>query len=231
MLVGVQRGGHDAADHAVVRRAASSGGRLIVVDPRRDGHRRAGRPAPAATPGTDLALANGLLHIAIRDGLIDEEYIAARTSGFDAVTPPSPATGPTASSGSPASRWPTSRSAVATAGRREVGDDPHRPRAEQHSKGVDTVHAFINLALALGQPGKPTSGYGCLTGQGNGQGGREHGQKADQLPGYRLIEDAADRAHVAEVWGVDPTSCRGRAQSAYEMLDALGTPAASAPCS
>ena len=36
-------------------------------------------------PGTDLALANGLLHIAIREGLVDDDYIAERTTGFDAV--------------------------------------------------------------------------------------------------------------------------------------------------
>ena len=69
--------------------------------------------------------------------------------------------------------------------------------AEQHSQGTDTVLACINLALALGlRPGR-TGGYGCLTGQGNGQGGREHGQKADQLPGYRRIDDPAAREHVA----------------------------------
>ena len=67
----------------------------------------------------------------------------------------------------------------------------------------------INLALALGLPGRPGSGYGCLTGQGNGQGGREHGQKADQLPGYRRIDDPAARAHVAGVWGVDPDDLPG----------------------
>ena len=77
---------------------------------------------------------------------------------------------------------------------------------EQQSKGVDTVLAFINLMLALGKVGKPASGYGCLTGQGNGQGGREHGQKADQLPGYRLIEVDAHREAVAKVWGVDPAT-------------------------
>ena len=76
--------------------------------------------------------------------------------------------------------------------------------AEQHSTGSDTVLAWINLALALGHAGTPGAGYGCLTGQGNGQGGREHGQKADQLPGYRMIDDPAARAHVAGVWGVDP---------------------------
>ena len=56
--------------------------------------------------------------------------------------------------------------------------------------------------MAVGRAGRPYCGYGCLTGQGNGQGGREHGQKADQLPGYRRLDNPADRAHVAKVWGV-----------------------------
>jgi assimilatory nitrate reductase catalytic subunit len=96
--------------------------------------------------------------------------------------------------------------------------------AEQHSKGVDTVTAFINLALALGLPGTSRGGYGCLTGQGNGQGGREHGQKADQLPGYRKIDDPLARAHVAAVWGIDPDELPGPGPSAYELLDSLGRP-------
>ena len=75
---------------------------------------------------------------------------------------------------------------------------------EQHTDGTACVTAAINLALALGLPGREFSGYGCLTGQGNGQGGREHGQKSDQLPGYRMIDDPAAREHVAAVWGVDP---------------------------
>ncbi|HVR19341.1 MAG TPA: molybdopterin dinucleotide binding domain-containing protein, partial [Polyangiaceae bacterium] len=79
-----------------------------------------------------------------------------------------------------------------------------------------------NLVLALGQSGKRGSGYGCFTGQGNGQGGREHGQKADQLPGYRKLTSAADRAHVAEVWGVAPDDLPGPGLPAVELLDALG---------
>jgi assimilatory nitrate reductase catalytic subunit len=94
--------------------------------------------------------------------------------------------------------------------------------AEQHSNGVDTVSAFINLALALGLPGTEGGGYGCLTGQGNGQGGREHGQKADQLPGYRRIDDPVARAHVASVWGIDPARIPGAGRSAFELLDSLG---------
>jgi assimilatory nitrate reductase catalytic subunit len=93
---------------------------------------------------------------------------------------------------------------------------------EQQSKGSDTVLALINLMLALGKVGKPFSGYGCITGQGNGQGGREHGQKADQLPGYRLIENAEDRAQMARLWGVEPSDLPRKGKSAYELLDALG---------
>ncbi len=63
--------------------------------------------------------------------------------------------------------------------------------AEQQSHGVDNVLAYINVLLAMGHAGRVSSGYGCLTGQGNGQGGREHGQKADQLPGYRKIDNPA----------------------------------------
>ena len=93
---------------------------------------------------------------------------------------------------------------------------------EQHATGTATVGGWINLALSLGLPGRAGSGYGCLTGQGNGQGGREHGQKADQLPGYRKLDDPAAREYVAGVWGVDPDSLPGPGRSASELLEALG---------
>ena len=94
---------------------------------------------------------------------------------------------------------------------------------EQQSRGVDNALAFINLALALGQVGRAGGGYGCITGQGNGQGGREHGQKADQLPGYRRIDDPAARRHVAAVWGIAEEDLPGPGKSAYEMLSSMGT--------
>ncbi|WP_157974169.1 molybdopterin oxidoreductase family protein, partial [Desertihabitans aurantiacus] len=95
---------------------------------------------------------------------------------------------------------------------------------EQSSQGTDTVTAAINLALLLGLVGRPGSGFGALTGQGNGQGGREHGQKADQLPGYRMVDDPAARAHVAAVWGVDPDDLPGKGLPAVQLLRSLGTP-------
>jgi assimilatory nitrate reductase catalytic subunit len=94
--------------------------------------------------------------------------------------------------------------------------------AEQQSHGTENVLSFINVALALGAIGREGAGFGCLTGQGNGQGGREHGQKADQLPGYRRLDDAGARAHVAKVWGVEPDSIPMPGKSAYELLSSLG---------
>lgn len=198
------------------------GGKLIVVDPRRTETARIADIHLQPTPGTDLALANGLLAIAIEEGLVDLPYIAARTVGFDGVrrhllmTDPAHVERRTGIS-LERQREVVRLLAAAPASMTLSGRGP-----EQQSKGSDTVCALTNLMLALGKVGKPSSGYGCITGQGNGQGGREHGQKADQLPGYRLIENAADREHVARVWGVDAAALPGKGKSAYELLDALG---------
>jgi len=197
-------------------------GSLIVVDPRRTETARVADVHLQLTPGSDLALANGLLHLAIAEGLVDADYVARRTVGFEAVRRAAMETHPAhveRLTGVPIDEQlrvvrmlAKSQSSMLLSGR----------GPEQQSKGVDTVLGFTNLMLALGKVGQPHSGYGCLTGQGNGQGGREHGQKADQLPGYRMIENADDRAAVARVWGVDPASLPGKGKSAYELLDSLG---------
>ncbi|MEU2389377.1 molybdopterin oxidoreductase family protein [Streptomyces sp. NPDC007369] len=197
--------------------------RLIVIDPRRTPTAEAAALHLQPTPGTDLALALGLLHLAVTEGHTDREYLDKRTTGFEAAWRRAAAWWPERVervTGVPVSEM---REAVALLAGAERAYVLTGRGAEQHSKGTDTVAAFINLALTLGLPGREGSGYGCLTGQGNGQGGREHGQKADQLPGYRMLTDPDARAHVAAVWGVDPDSLPGPGRSAYELLDALGT--------
>jgi assimilatory nitrate reductase catalytic subunit len=202
---------------------ARNGGSLIVVDPRATPTANAATLHLQITPGTDIALANGLLYIAIQQGYIDEAFIAARSSGFDHVR-------------RTVSRyWPDRVERITgisekqlTIAARLMGEASTAMvltarGPEQQSKGVDAVLSFTNLALALGKVGKPYCGYGCLTGQGNGQGGREHGQKADQLPGYRKIDNPEHRSYIANVWGVPEASLPGPGRSAYEMLDRLGT--------
>ncbi|WP_245669990.1 molybdopterin oxidoreductase family protein [Micromonospora mirobrigensis] len=199
------------------------GGRLIVVDPRLTATARQADLHLQPLPGTDLAVANALLHIALTEGWVDREYVAARTTGFDDVRRTVAGYWPAEVerlSGVPVADLEATARALGTAGSAVILT---ARGAEQHAKGVDTVSAFVNLALALGLPGRPGSGYGCLTGQGNGQGGREHGQKADQLPGYRRIDDPAARTHVAGVWGVDPDELPGPGVPAYQLLESLGT--------
>ncbi|MCP3755181.1 molybdopterin oxidoreductase family protein [Streptomyces sp. TBY4] len=197
--------------------------RLIVIDPRRTPTAEAAALHLQPAPGTDLALALGLLHLAVVEGHADQPYLNKRTTGFDAAWRRAAAWWPERVERVTGVPVAEQREAVRMLAEAERAYVLTGRGAEQHSKGTDTVSAFINLALTLGLPGREGSGYGCLTGQGNGQGGREHGQKADQLPGYRMLTDPAARAHVASVWGVDPDSLPGPGRSAYELLDALGT--------
>jgi assimilatory nitrate reductase catalytic subunit len=199
-----------------------SGGQLIVVDPRRTPTAQAATLHLKLMPGTDAVLAHGLLHVLIQERLIDEIYIRDRTEGFEAVRAHA------------ATYWPErvermtgvpQRDIVAAA--RTLGLARNAivltaRGAEQQSQGVANVLAFINLALAMGRVGRPFNGYGCLTGQGNGQGGREHGQKSDQLPGYRRLDDAAARDRIAGLWGIESEDLPGPGRSAYQLLDSLG---------
>ena len=203
-------------------RQRASDGRLIVADPRMTLTARKADLFLQLTPGTDAALANGLLHVMIVEGLLDEDYIASHTTDFELAK------------ASAAAYWPGHaervtgvpeaqiiRAARLLASARSAMILTARG-AEQQAQGVNNALSFINVALALGLVGKPNSGYGCLTGQGNGQGGREHGQKSDQLPGYRLLTDPEARRHVAAVWDVPEADLPPPGPSAYELLDSLG---------
>ncbi|MFC9933882.1 molybdopterin oxidoreductase family protein [Glutamicibacter sp. NPDC127525] len=215
---------------------ARENGGLVVVDPRRSATAKLCADNAGwhlqPTPATDLPLLLGLAHVLVSESLADTGYLAARTNGFDSLK------------ASLASWWPertaqvtgvpaeqirhTARALAQAASEAKAGGKPvyilTGRGIEQHSNGTDTVTAAINLALLLGLPGTVAGGYGTITGQGNGQGGREHGQKCDQLPGYRKITDPEHRAHVARVWGVAPETIPGPGLPAVELLDALGTP-------
>ncbi|MFH8836332.1 molybdopterin oxidoreductase family protein [Streptomyces sp. NPDC017868] len=199
-----------------------NGGKLIVVDPRRTRTAEQADLHLAPRPGTDLALALGMLHLVVAEGRVDEEFVAARTTGWEGARAGAMSHWPEQVERITGVSVPELRAAVALFCEAENAMVLTARGPEQQSKGTDTVGAWINLCLATGRAGRPLNGYGCLTGQGNGQGGREHGQKADQLPGYRKLDDPAARAHVAGVWGVAPESLPGPGRSAYELLDALG---------
>lgn len=206
-------------------------GGLIIVDPRRSATANftadGGGIHLQPLPGTDLTLLLGLSHVVVHEGLADAAFIAARTSGYDAVARSVNAFWPErvqSITGVPAELIRETARRLADGARKGGSYILTGRGVEQHVDGTDTATAAINLSLLLGLPGSLRSGYGTLTGQGNGQGGREHGQKADQLPGYRKITDPAARAHMAAVWGVPEETIPGPGLPAVQLLKSLGQP-------
>jgi assimilatory nitrate reductase catalytic subunit len=202
-------------------RARDQGAKIIVIDPRATPIARTADLLLPVRPGRDSALMNGILHVCVERGWIDPEFIANHTSGFEAVR-------------ETVSRYSPGRTAEITGvpahaieeAARMWGTAPtamllHARGIEHHTKGVENCLSCINLCLATGKIGKPGSGYAMITGQGNGQGGREHGQRCNQLPSGRDIENPEHRKVVAERWGVAEEELPGLGLASTEMMQAI----------
>ena len=201
--------------------ARERGAKLILLDPRMTPVARTVDLFIPVKPGGDIGVFNGMLHVMIERGWIDREFIAQHTTGFDALAESVAKYTPEFAAkiaGVPASMivraaelWGPAKSSFLL----------HARGLEHHSKGVDNCMAAINLVVVTGRIGKPGCGYAMITGQGNGQGGREHGQKCDQLPGARDIENPQHREHVAKVWGVTADSLPRKGSSYVDILEAI----------
>jgi len=201
-----------------VWQAREYGAKVIVQDPRITPIARTCDLYLPVRPGRDAALFAGVLRMMIDKGWIDREFIHAHTTGFEQVeeycrqwtlAKTAEVTGvPARSIEKAAEIWGTARSSFLF----------HARGIEHHSNGVQNALGAINLVLASGRIGKPKSGYGTIVGQANGQGGREHGQKCDQLPGLRDISNPEHRKYIAGVWGIDEKEIPGPGVDAYEMF-------------
>jgi assimilatory nitrate reductase catalytic subunit len=201
-----------------VWQARDKGANLIVIDPRETPLARTADLWLPVKPGTDIAVLNAMLRQVIADGLVDEEYLKTRTQGWEAVRDEvEPFTLEYAEhlSGVPAKRI---LAAARLYGRAATSLIMHARGIEHSTHGVDNCLACINLALARGQVGKPGGGTMMVTGQGNGQGGREVGQKANQLPGYRHIDVPEEREHIAKFWGIPVEELPWEGAAATEMV-------------
>lgn len=195
-----------------------NGGVWIVIDPRETATARQGDLHLQLKPGTDVAVANGMLHVIARENLIDEEFIKNRTNDWEQVKAEIEKYTPQIASeisGVPAEKIVQ---AGLLYGRAKTGMIMHARGIEHHTNGVDNVLSYINIVLATGKIGAPGRGYGTITGQGNGQGGREMGQKADQLPGQRSINNAEDRKYISEIWDLPLEEMPEAGVSVVEMF-------------
>src|SRR5207247_6826785 len=193
--------------------------KIIVIDPRMTPIARTADLFLPVRPGRDSALANGILHVMVERGWIDADFIDQNTVGFEDLrgllkryTPrvTETITGvPAASIVRAAEIW----------GPAETSMLLHARGVEHHTKGVENCLSYINLVLASGRIGRPGCGYGTIPAQGNGQGGREHGQRCNQLPGGRDIENPEHRKFIADFWRVAESELPHTGLSACEIFD------------
>lgn len=204
-------------------RARDNGAKLIVLDPRETPTARTADLWLPLRPGTDISILNAMLRHVVRQGLADEGYIAARTRDWNKVKETVEAYTPELAeriSGVPARRIVAAAEMFGLAPRSII---MHARGIEHSTHGVNNCLACINLALARGQVGKRGGGVMMLTGQGNGQGGREVGQKANQLPGYRHIDVLEERQEIAQVWGIPESEIPAEGAAATEMVKLMAS--------
>ncbi|QHW29894.1 sulfite reductase subunit alpha [Paenibacillus rhizovicinus] len=179
-----------------------AGAKLIVVDPRRSATADKASLFMQITPGTDLALLNGLLHLLVKNNAIDSPFIAEFTSGWEdmpafleAYDPASVAraTGIPEADIRLAAEW--------------IGQAPNwiscwTMGLNQSTHGTWHTNAICNLHLATGAICRPGSGPFSLTGQPNAMGGREMGYMGPGLPGQRSVLVEEDRHFIEDMWNV-----------------------------
>jgi assimilatory nitrate reductase catalytic subunit len=198
--------------------ARERGGKVIVVDPRITPLARTADLFLPVKPGRDTALFNGILQLMIENDWLDHEFIAKHTVGFEALAREVHAWTPARTAEVTGIAERSIRRAAELWGTAKSSFLLHARGIEHHSHGVHNVLSTINIVLASGRIGRPGSGYATITGQANGQGGREHGQKCDQLPGGRDLANPEHRAYVAEVWGMSPEELPQPGVDAYEIM-------------
>jgi assimilatory nitrate reductase catalytic subunit len=206
-----------------VWQARENGARIINVDPRVTPLARTSDLILPVKPGRDAALFAGVLNLMIENDWLDHEFIEKYTVGFDKTAEAVRDWTPRKTAEVTGIAEKAIRQAAEWWGTAKTSYLMHARGMEQHAHGVNNVLASINIVLASGRIGRPGCGYSTITGQGNGQGGREHGQKCDQLPGGRDIENPDHRNYVAEVWGIPEPEMPRAGVDCYEVLRKVET--------
>ena len=185
-----------------------AGAKLIVVDPRRTATADKADLFLQIAPGTDLALLNGLLHLVVKNGQADADFIARNTEGWDAMPaflddyPPAlvaAVTGLAEADLRKAAEWIGGPGALMSCWTMGLNQSTH---------GTWSTNAVCNLHLATGKICRPGSGPFSLTGQPNAMGGRDMGYMGPGLPGQRSLDIEADRLFIEAMWELPAATLR-----------------------
>ncbi|MBJ8339657.1 bifunctional nitrate reductase/sulfite reductase flavoprotein subunit alpha [Antrihabitans sp. YC3-6] len=184
------------------------GAKLIVVDPRRTTTADRADLFLQIAPGTDLALLNGILHLLVENGWIDEDFIAAHTDGWAGMPEFLADYTPERVADITGLSVEDIRTAAELIGAAGEWMTCWTMGLNQSTHGTWNTNAICNLHLATGAICRPGSGPLSLTGQPNAMGGREMGYMGPGLPGQRSSVAADDRAFVEDKWGLEPGTIR-----------------------
>ena len=218
-------GANPTVNHPVaatyIKNAAKAGAKLFVMDPRGQALDRYATASLNFTPGSDVALLNGILHTIIDEKLYDKGYVEAHTEGFDALVEQTKATPPEKIALICGIEAETIRSVARQFAVAKAGIIFWGMGVSQHTHGTDNARCLISLALLTGNVGKPGAGLHPLRGQNNVQGASDAGLIPMFFPDYRSVEDAATRQQYEDLWGVELDKEKGLtvveiADAAYE---------------
>ena len=204
--VALVTGSNTTANHPVaatfIKQAAKRGTKLIVVDVRAHPLTDFADYFVRIRPGTDVAFYNALMHVLIREELVDSEFIAARTEGFDGLREmvlENYAPHQVASvCGVPAAEIEQVARTIGTAGSMLVF---WGMGISQHTTGTDNARCLISLCLMTGNIGRPGTGLHPLRGQNNVQGASDAGLIPMVYPDYQAVTNGAVRERFSHTWG------------------------------
>ncbi|MEN9538905.1 MAG: hypothetical protein RLZZ126_1140 [Pseudomonadota bacterium] len=198
---------------------ANPGLKIIFCDPRKTDTAGIADLYLPLLPGTDVMLFNGLLHIMLWEGWVDTAFIAAHTTGFDALKATVRDYTPDVVAHTCGIRKQDLLDCARLFATSTATLSLYCQGLNQSSSGTTKNAALINLHLATAQIGKPGAGPFSLTGQPNAMGGREVGGLANLISAHRDMANPGHRAEVAALWGVDAVPDKP-GKTAVEMFQA-----------
>ena len=197
---------HPVAFRSYLLPAIRDGATLIHVDPRANDTTEAADVHLPLRPGTDIELLNAIAAVLVEEELVDESFLAERTTGVDRLREHLADVDVEGSAETAGVDAESLREAARAYGEADRAAIVTGMGTSQHRCGTDNVHALLNLALLTGNVGRPGTGVNPLRGQNNVQGASDVGGLPGVLPGYEPVTDPGARERVAAEWGVEPPS-------------------------
>ncbi len=219
IIIGARPGQNHPVAATFLKNAAKRGAKIIVMDPRGQQMDRYAYKHLMFKPGQDVALLNAMIHTIIEEGLTDEQYIQAHTTGYEELKETVKDFSPEKMAEVCGIDAATIRDVARTYARSERSIIFWGMGISQHVHGTDNSRCLIALTMITGHVGRPGTGLHPLRGQNNVQGASDAGLIPMVYPDYKSVELAEVREHYEKFWGTKLDPKRGL--TVVEIVDAI----------